>query len=47
LHHDKAPSHTSIFTREYFTKIIWLSSPTHPTSLTWPLTTFLCFPIWR
>jgi hypothetical protein len=41
LHHDNAPSHTSIFIREYLTKITWLSSPTHPTCLTCPLATFL------
>jgi hypothetical protein len=25
-------------------KTIWLSSPTHPSHLTWPPATFLCFP---
>jgi hypothetical protein len=39
LLHDNAPSHTSFFTREFFTKKTWLSSPTRPT--------FLCFPDWR
>jgi hypothetical protein len=33
LHHN-APSHTSFFTREFFTKTTWLSSPTQPTRLT-------------
>jgi hypothetical protein len=28
-------------------KTTWLSAPNHPTHLTWPLETFLCFPEWR
>jgi hypothetical protein len=39
LHHDNAQSHTSFYTRECLTKTTWLSSPTHPT--------FLSFPNWR
>jgi hypothetical protein len=33
LHHDNAPSHTSFFTREFFTRRAWHSSLTHPTFL--------------
>jgi hypothetical protein len=36
LHHDNARSHSSFFTREFLTKTLWLSSPTHPIRLTWP-----------
>jgi hypothetical protein len=42
LHHDNAPSHSSIFTRESLTNNnMTCHPPTHPTSLTWPPATFL------
>jgi hypothetical protein len=44
LHHDNAPSHTSFSPRNIWPKTTWLSPPTHPTRLTWPPATFLCFP---
>jgi hypothetical protein len=31
LHHDNAPSHTSIITQHFLAKQKWLSSPTHHT----------------
>jgi hypothetical protein len=46
LHHDNAPSHTSFFTREFFTKNVTVV-PHPPSCLTWPLATLLCFPDWR
>jgi hypothetical protein len=36
LHHDEAPSHTTIFTREFWLKTTRLSTPTHPTPLSFP-----------
>jgi hypothetical protein len=33
--------------QNFWPKTTWLSSPTHPTHLTWSPATFLCFPNWR
>jgi hypothetical protein len=43
LHHDNAPSHTSFFTREIFTKtnMTVIPHPPYSTHLTWPPATFL------
>jgi hypothetical protein len=35
LHHDNAPSHTSVLTLQFLAKHQWLSSPTHRTPLIW------------
>jgi hypothetical protein len=42
MHHLTLP----ISPRNFLPKTTWLSSPTHPTRLTWPPALF-CFPDWR
>jgi hypothetical protein len=44
LYHDNAPSHTSFFIREFLTKNKMTVVAIHPSLLTRPPATFLCFP---